>query len=156
MRTTVKRVSLTVRAAVVGTAAVAGLVTATSAHAAAPAHAATSGQVAAVHAVTPSTTVELDQVWSGKCEALLYGNSSQQASAGVYESQTASSSDYCDGRLERWTGSYWYAISSDHYTFTPGTSDYTGFYWDGPGYEARVCVSDHTGVERCTGAWTIY
>lgn len=139
MRAHDKRKILALKAAVVTTAAVAATFTATSAHAA-----------------TATIIRPVPGAWAGKCEALLYYDTvGTQAQAEVYQSQTAAGGEICDGWLIRSSdgGATWTTVSGHHNVYTPGGSDYTGWYWDGPGYLTKACVLNAENQGACTAAY---
>lgn len=86
----------------------------------------------AAHAATASSTVVRATRWVDGCEAILYSNSADQVSAGVYISRNADTSYECTGWLIRQAdnASDWRTISGYHTVSTPGTSAYTGWYND--------------------------
>lgn len=111
----------------------------------------------AAHAATTVSVVN-NPVWVYGCEAILYGNSSVQASAGVYMSQNAAKTDTheCIGWLDRSPDGVnnWQTVSSRHTLSVPGTSDYTGWYYDSAPYQAMACVEQlPSEVVACTDPW---
>jgi hypothetical protein len=102
-----------------------------------------------------ASTVVSGTAWAGKCEAILYTNDVPQASSGTYQSQTASDSEVCTGWLIRSAdnGATWSVVSSYHNVYDQGASSYTGWYWDGAGYQAKACVMDAAGAVACTAGW---
>ncbi|WP_143079084.1 hypothetical protein [Streptomyces monashensis] len=107
-----------------------------------------------------------EQAWTStnKCLANLYNingnyigetNSNYYAQAGVYQS-TRDSGYGCEGWLQRSTdgGATWSTISGKTFTTGPGDQEFTGWYYDGPGYKARACAWDaDTGITACTKAF---
>jgi hypothetical protein len=102
--------------------------------------------------------------WAGPCEIFLniepgtlvgQTNSHDYAQAQVFQSNNSSGGGLCEGYLMRSTdgGASWGRIGDYHWTSGPGTSDATGFYYDGPGYMSKACVVDEGTVSNCTDAY---
>jgi hypothetical protein len=112
----------------------------------------------------------LQERWTGtnECQANLYvepgtyvgqSNSHDYAQAGVYESSQFKDNESgdCEGWLERSTdgGHNWNMLGDLHFTTGRGTSDATGWYYDGPGYMARACARDtwKANPDTCTAGF---
>jgi hypothetical protein len=127
-----KRLALPVKASAVTAAAVAAMFAAPAAH-------------AASSSATSSSTYVARTVWAGKCEAILYGNTANQVSAGIYMSLSPESTIRCVGWLERSNDPSpgWHMIAGYYDFRTPGTTAYSGWYADVYPEWARACVEAH-------------
>ncbi len=132
LRKTITRVGIMAAAVTVATVA-----TATAAHA------------QTVHYVSGS------DLSSGGCKVWMNWETKADGTGTYVQGVVASWNDTCVMALYREHNGSWSRISDYHWDYAnDGSQNSTGFYWDGVGYKAHVCLTNKTtGGSGCGSSW---